>query len=74
MKLRSNKGQVLVEYILLMVITISFATILIKSLVSREDGNRGMVIKQWDTLLKKLGNDVPDCPKQATFATPNCPP
>ena len=74
MKLRSNRGQILVEYILLMVITISFATMLVKALVSREDGKQGMVVKQWDNMLKKIGNDLPDCPKQLTYATPNCPP
>lgn len=68
----NHRGQVLIEYILLLVIVVSCAGILMKALVSRETGKQGMVIKAWDGIIKAIGNDLPDC-KQTTFATPNCP-
>jgi uncharacterized protein (UPF0333 family) len=69
----SEKGQVLIEYILLMVIVISCASILMRALVSRQSGRQGMVIRVWDDIIRTLGNDMPDC-RQTNFNTPNCPP
>lgn len=69
----SEKGQVLIEYMLLMVIVISCATILMKGLVSRETGRQGAVIRVWDNIIRIIGNDLPDC-RQNNFGTPNCPP
>lgn len=69
----TEKGQVLIEYLLLMVIVISFAAILIKGLVSRETGKQGAVIRAWDNIIRIIGNDLPDC-RQSSFASPNCPP
>ena len=71
--LRSKRGQVLIEYILLLVIVVSVAGIMMKALVSRETGKQGMIIKAWDGIIRTLGNDIPDC-RQTNFNTPNCPP
>jgi uncharacterized protein (UPF0333 family) len=79
MKLLSNKGQVLVEYILLMVIAVSCATILIKALIGRSgdpatgSNSSGIIIKQWDKILNVLGNDLPACANQSDFKKPQCP-
>jgi uncharacterized protein (UPF0333 family) len=67
----SKKGQVLVEYLLLMVITIGIATILTKQLVYRGE-KPGLIIKAWDSILKNISNDLPDCDKQTNFSQPNC--
>jgi hypothetical protein len=73
--LSNRRGQILVEYILLMVISVSCAALLTKALVGRgDDGQRGIVIKQWDKILKVIGNDLPDCSNQADFGKPSCPP
>jgi len=68
----NHRGQVLIEYILLLVVVVSCASILIKALVSRETGKQGMVIRAWDGIIHAIGNDLPDC-KQTTYNTPNCP-
>ncbi|MBC7465847.1 MAG: hypothetical protein H7256_07630 [Bdellovibrio sp.] len=71
----NNKGQILVEYLLLLVIAIACATLITKGLVGRgDDANRGIIVKQWDKIIRILGNDVPDCAKQKDFKTANCPP
>lgn len=67
----NNKGQVLVEYMLLLLISVSFATLLVSKLISRKDGDgQGIIIQSWSKMLETLGNDLPDCPKQTQFGTP----
>ncbi|MBY0554015.1 hypothetical protein K2P97_05780 [bacterium] len=63
---KSQKGQILVEYLLLMVIAIGCATFLTKQLVGRNENSPGMLIKAWDSLIKNIANDIPDC------AEPTC--
>lgn len=72
-QLRNNKGQILVEYLLLMVIAVGCATILTKALISR-GANEGHIIKMWNKAIVIIGNDIPDCAKQTDFSKPNCPP
>ncbi|OFZ31336.1 MAG: hypothetical protein A2622_01745 [Bdellovibrionales bacterium RIFCSPHIGHO2_01_FULL_40_29] len=73
---RNNKGQILVEYLLLMVIAITCATILTKQLIGRgsDASNQGHIIRVWDRIIKTIGNDVPDCANQTDFNNANCPP
>lgn len=70
---KNNRGQVLIEYLLLMLITIACATLLTKSLIDRSDASPGMIIKAWDGILKNISNDLPDCENQTDFSTANCP-
>ncbi len=73
--LNNQAGQILVEYLLLMVIAVGCATLLIKGLVGRGDvgASRGIIVQQWDRILHIIGNDIPDCANQTNFNTPNCP-
>lgn len=70
---KNKKGQILVEYLLLLTIAVGCATLMTKGLVSREEGNPGIIIRAWDSLLKSLANDLPDCSSQESFSTANCP-
>lgn len=72
-RVSKNSGQVLVEYMLLLLISVSFATLLVSKLVSRKDGAEGIIILSWSKMLKVLGNDLPDCSKQSSFSTSKCP-
>ncbi len=58
---KNKSGQVLVEYLLLMVIGIGCVTLLTKQLVDRNSADPGMIIKAWDGILKNIGEDIPDC-------------
>lgn len=68
--LQNRRAQVLVEYLLLMVIAVSLATMLTKILINRSSGSglnkTGIIISAWDKILKAVGKDLPDCEK------PNC--
>ncbi len=72
----NQKGQVLVEYMLLLLISVSFATLLVSKLISRKTDGAGkadgIIIESWSRMLKTLGNDLPDCSKQTNFNSPKC--
>jgi len=68
----NQKGQVLVEYMLLLLISVSLATLLVTKLISRKEGSSGIIINSWNKMLKTLGNDLPDCPKQTNFSSAKC--
>ena len=69
-----QSGQVLVEYMLLLFISITFATFLTSELISRNSSKQGIIIQAWSKILRSLGNDIPDCPAQTDFQNPKCPP
>ncbi len=72
--MRNRRGQVIVEYLLIMVLVVAIAAMLTKKLVGRgEDENQGVIVRSWSRIIKAVGNDLPDCPKQTSFNTANCP-
>ena len=58
----SQRGQILIEYILLLLIGITIATMLSKSLTgfSDEPDDRGIIIKRWIRSWDSSGKDLPD--------------
>ena len=60
---KTKAGQVLVEYLLLMVIAIGISTLLTKKLISRKSSEKGIIVDTWDRILTNIGKDVPDCEK-----------
>ena len=55
-----QKGQVLLEYILLISIVILIARALMEGLVLRSPGNQGVVIKSWMEVSEIIAADEPD--------------
>lgn len=77
MRLRKNKlgqstesGQIVVEYILLMMIGVVAATLLVSQLVGRRDKDDpdGVLLKTWNKIIIIIGNDLPDCSDQKKFS------
>lgn len=60
MKIRSNSGQVIIEYILLLVMTAGLAALIVKQLASRNEDDAGVLVKKWQQIQIEIGNDVPD--------------
>lgn len=68
----NSQGQIIVEYMLLLVIAVTCATLLIKGLVGRGE-EPGIIIKNWSKMMKVIGNDLPDCSTQTNFSdNPKC--
>lgn len=72
--LLQNKGQVVLEYLLLMVVVVSVAAVLTQALVKRstDEASQGMIVKSWNKMLGIIGNDLADCSGQSNFQSPNC--
>ncbi len=56
--LRSERGQIVVEYILLLLVVVAVAAAIVKGLASRSKDDPGVIIQTWDGLIKTIGNDV----------------
>lgn len=58
--LGQNRGQLVVEYILLIFVVVSIATLLTRSLVGRGDTDSGLVIAKWVQMIQMVGQDLGD--------------
>lgn len=55
----NNRGQAVIEYVLLLVVLVSIALVIVGGLVGRT-GEPGVVIKAWSGLLTTIAQDYPD--------------
>ena len=60
MNLRSQAGQIVVEYVLLMVIAVSLSALIVRQLGSRDTDNPGVLVEKWHSIQVEIGKDVPD--------------
>ncbi|MBX3040141.1 MAG: hypothetical protein KF789_05455 [Bdellovibrionaceae bacterium] len=58
--LRSKSGQIVIEYMLLLVIAIAISAIMVRGLANRTEGSEGIVVKRWKQIQEEIGNDLPD--------------
>ena len=56
----NNKGQLIVEYVLLLSISAIIAGIIVSKLASRNEDDPGAIIKGWSAVIKAIGTDKPD--------------
>lgn len=56
----NSKGQVVVEYVLLMVIAVSIGYLLVSRLASRNADEPGILVNKWHQILVEIGKDQPD--------------
>lgn len=58
--MKKNQGQVVLEYVLLLVISVSFAALVVRMFASRDVDNPGFLVQKWDELRKAIGDEVPE--------------
>lgn len=56
----NNRGQIIIEYLLLLVLAVGLAAMLTKQLVSRSVDDAGVITTKWNAILTAVGADVPD--------------
>jgi hypothetical protein len=56
----NQKGQIVVEYVLLLVIAVGLAALLINQLVDRDPDAPGVLVAKWHSILQAVGSDIPD--------------
>lgn len=59
---RGQSGQILIEYILLLLIGLTIGNMLVKQLTafSDEPDKQGIIIQRWISLWEEIGKDFPD--------------
>lgn len=56
----TQRGQVIIEYILLLLVALGLATMIMKSVVSRNPEEPGFLMKRWHEMLKQVAADDPN--------------
>ena len=60
-KVKRQTGQIVVEYLLLLVFVVVFLAGVTRLLVQRTEGSEGgVIIRLWNELLQAIGNDEAD--------------
>jgi len=58
---RGERGQIVVEYVLLLVIGVGVAMLITSKMVSRDpNGPPGFLVLKWLDIIKTVGADTPD--------------
>lgn len=55
-----QRGQSLLEYVLLIVIVLGIAAIIRRSLVNKDRNEPGALLKQWTEIIEQIGRDDPN--------------
>jgi uncharacterized membrane protein affecting hemolysin expression len=58
--LRNQRGQIVIEYVLLLVIGVSLAMLITSTMVSRNPESPGFLIRKWVQIIKTIGEDTAD--------------
>ena len=59
-RLRQQSGQVVIEYMLLLVLVTSLGAVMIKGLVSRSADEPGLLVAKWHSIIKTIADDNPE--------------
>lgn len=59
-RIKNRRGQVVVEYVLLIVISAGLASLIVKELVNRDPDNPGALVNKWYEIVKTIGEDQPE--------------
>ena len=54
---QSKKGQIVVEYVLLLVVSVSIALLITQTMVSRDADSPGFLIQKWSELINFIAAD-----------------
>ena len=60
-----QSGQIVVEYILVLIVAVALAFVIVRGFINREEGNEGLVIQAWMRMLGAIGSDTADDIKRA---------
>jgi hypothetical protein len=58
LKFKRESGQIIIEYILLMIVVVGIAAVIVKGVIKRDKSDPGFLIQAWSDLVKTIGDDV----------------
>ncbi len=56
----AQRGQIVVEYVLLLLVVVTIAAAIVKTVASRDPSDPGFLISAWDKMLNTIGSDLND--------------
>ena len=59
-----QRGQIAIEYVLILFVAVTIAVLVSKELVSRDPQAPGHIVKAWVNILQTVGNDLADAPSR----------
>lgn len=59
-KLRPDSGQIVLEYVLLLIVAVSVATLITSMMVNRNPNSPGFLIRKWSAIITTIGRDPAD--------------
>ena len=57
---QSERGQIVVEYVLLLAVAVIVAALITKTMISRDPNNPGFVLQAWQEIVNEIGADTAD--------------
>jgi len=57
---QSSSGQIVVEYVLLLMIGVTIAMLLVSEVVSRNPDDPGFLMAKWHQIIQTIGQDYAD--------------
>lgn len=60
LNMRNQRGQIVLEYVLLLVVAVAMAALLTTTLVSRNPESTGMIVLKWYQIIQTIGADPAD--------------
>ena len=57
---QSQSGQIVIEYVLLLIIAIGLAALITSTMVRNDESNPGIVLNAWTRILDAIGSDQAD--------------
>lgn len=58
--LKSRSGQVVIEYVLLMVLMAGIGAFIVRQFVSRNSDEPGLLVAKWNQILQVIAQDNPE--------------
>lgn len=55
----NTRGQVVVEYVLLLIVAVGIAALITSLIASRNPDEPGIIVAKWHEILKTIGSDTP---------------
>jgi len=59
---QKERGQIVVEYVMILFVAVVLAVYLVSTLVSRSPTTPGILITKWQAILVEIGKDLADSP------------
>lgn len=65
--LKKQSGQVIIEYVLILVVLVTIGTFIVSRMIGRDPQEPGFVIANWNAIAQVIASDNPDSNNNPKF-------